>query len=123
MAKDDNNWLQNLKPGDSVIVSPGATYTPDYVAMVTRTTATQIHIGNVKFRRTNGREVGGDRWHSADLREPTPDALAAVRLREHKARLLSKFRETRWGRLPLSVLEEIERMVDGSMPTAAKEER
>lgn len=97
MPEDNNNWLQNLQPGDSVIVSPGATYTPDYLVTVTRTTQTQIHVGHSKFRRMDGRQM-----------------------REHKARLLNKFRETRWGRLPLSVLEEIERIVDEHMPKERK---
>ena len=120
MPENNNTWLQNLQPGDSVIVSPGATYTPDYVATVTRATATQIHIGHAKFRRMDGRQIGGGKWYSADLREPAPDAVAAIREREQKVRLANKFSGTRWGRLPLSVLEEIERIVDEHMPKEGK---
>lgn len=107
----NNDWLKDLKAGDTVIVSPGASYNPDYLDKVIKTTATQIHCGNCKFRKSDGRQMGGRVFHTAWLEEPTPAAVEAIHLREEVGRLARKFADLNWRKLPLAALEQIERIV------------
>lgn len=114
---DNNDWLKNLKAGDTVIVSPGASYNPDYLSEVTKTTATQIHCGNWKFRKQDGRQMGGNAFYTAWLEEPTPAAIEAIRLREEISRLALRFSHSmNWYKLPLAALEQIERIISENAP-------
>ncbi len=65
---DEIELLQKLQPGDRVIYANhnyGETWN---IAIVKRTTETQIVLdfrGDPKFRKKDGRAVGGNTWHSS----------------------------------------------------------
>lgn len=118
---DNNKWLKDLKAGDLVIVSPGASYNSDYVATVTYTTATQVHIGGTKYDRANGREKGANSWHRSRLEQATPAAIEAIRLREEIGRLVRKFADLNWRKLPIDALEQIERIIAANQKEEGKQ--
>ncbi len=61
-SKKDDNWLENLKAGDQVIVM-GSTY-GDKIRTVKRTTKAHIIFEetSVKFRKTTGASVTKNTW-------------------------------------------------------------
>ena len=56
MAED----LSSLKVGDKVIIC--GRYGVKKVVMIDKITKTQIVIGNLRFRKSNGTQVGNDTW-------------------------------------------------------------
>jgi hypothetical protein len=71
-------WLKNLKEGDDVALPMG--WTGYYITKVTKTTASQIFIGGHKYRRMDGRSIGG--YSREWLHEPTRDVYKAIQVRE-----------------------------------------
>ena len=82
---NNTDWLQRLKAGDGAILTRGRG--EKEVVTVTKLTKTQIVIGEksraLRFRRDNGRQIGGDKWHNVDL-GPYDEAPAAV-IATHRA--------------------------------------
>ena len=113
MQNDD--WLKDIKAGDTVINSPSIGRNNEYTATVTHATKTRIHIGGTKYRR-DGREIGGSVWHRTYLHEATPAAIAAIHRRERVSKLARTFAEMQWHKLPLEVLETIEGIVAENWP-------
>lgn len=111
----NNTWLQNLKAGDPVIVRPGIGRNNEYVATVTHSTPTQIHVGHAKFRRSNGDQIGVRVWDASDLLEPTPAAIETIHLRDEIIRRARQFGELNWRKLPIDALEQIERIIAANM--------
>ena len=104
----NNEWLQNLKPGDKVIRRSGGVGAVDYIETITRVTPTQIVIGNARYRKDTGREVGGyDRWHSIWLEEATPEATRKVEATFKRLKLVRELSNMEWGKLPLETLEAV----------------
>lgn len=98
-----NDWLQQLKAGDTVAISGRLSPTPT-LGMVDRATATQIVLaGNARFVRKDGREHGVDDWARRVLLEPTQDVVRAAT----HARLVAKLRRVQWDALPLETLESV----------------
>lgn len=76
-----SNWLEQLKPGDKVIVSGLGTFGSKAVCIVERLTTTQIILCGIstRYRRNSGDEVGGDIWNRSYLMEATPHAIQEIR--------------------------------------------
>ncbi len=69
------SWLDNLKEGDTVIVS---TCFRKCIRKVDKITPTgKIRVGNFLF--TDGRCKSGDVWHYTTLEEPTEEKLREIR--------------------------------------------
>lgn len=82
-----SEWLQNLKPGDKVVVGVGnGSYSR--IEAVDRVTATQIIIGGARYRKNNGYRVG-DGWNSGSLKEPTKAMLDEIELRSLRSKASS----------------------------------
>lgn len=105
------NWLEQLKTGDSVIVSGSYTGSLPLVKEVDRITNTQIVIGSTKYRRDSGRQIGGSTWHWSWLQEATPEAVKKIKDEGRRRKLQYDLRETKWQRLSLEALEEITAIV------------
>lgn len=74
------SWLEALKVGDPVVISIDGLFKAGLHAhKVDRLTATQIIIGEWRFRRSDGQRIGGHGWRGADLHEPKPELLARIR--------------------------------------------
>ena len=54
-ARDRAEWLESLRDGQLVLVRNGKSV--HFRAQIDRTTKTQVAIGNLKFRRTDGRAI------------------------------------------------------------------
>lgn len=96
--------LENVKVGDSVIFH-GAQRSE--VARVLRTTKTQIEVKGRKFRKSDGRMVGGDGWSSTRIEpysEEKANEIARTQKRNNMRRYLVAYN---WTSLPDDKLEQI----------------
>lgn len=104
--RNDNEWLQALKPGDRVVVSGRG----ETVAQVVRRTATQIIVrwgsleSEQRFRADTGWEVGNaGSWIRLHLAPLTPERYAAIK----KARLAGDLCRIDWHKHDLATLERV----------------
>jgi len=81
----DNEWLQNLKVGDAVIIKP--VFGDSVIGLVSRLTKTQIAVGRDKYRKTNGFLVGGDAYYRHHIKEATKERLDAIAYESEYCRL------------------------------------
>ena len=58
----NNEWLQNIKVGDTVIVRPSIGRHNERVDTVTHATPTQVHVRYGKYRRSNGQQMASGIW-------------------------------------------------------------
>lgn len=73
--------LENLKAGDSVILH--RTYDA-VIARVVRTTKTQIEVNGHKYRKSDGRMVGGSGWSTSCIQPYTEEkANEIARTQKH----------------------------------------
>ena len=73
---NSNEWLQELKAGDTVIVK--GSHGRREVRTVQRVTPTQIVVGLTKYHKKDGREVGGD-YFTQYLKQATAESVAEIR--------------------------------------------
>ena len=100
--------LNDVKPGDQVILRPVAGYTPPRPVGVERVTATQIITTNgQRFRRDDGREVGKRMMDASAISPATPKKLAAIREHERRNTLARNIRQAEYSRLSTDQLERI----------------
>lgn len=98
----DKEWLQNLKPGDLVLIS-GETR-----AKVVRLTKTLIILDNkLRFKKSNGREPGDHSWGWVDIQQPTQDAIDQISQRD----LAEYFRQYPWKSVSLKSLRSVYSLV------------
>lgn len=95
----NNEWRDNLKVGDRVVIGG---YTADTISSVERLTETLIITNGGKFRRRDGCSPGNG-WHRNTLQEPTPEVVDRIR-QENLAR---KFCHYDWKTLPLETLRAV----------------
>lgn len=105
----DTQWLQNLKPGDKVIVSGNHHESLDTVE---RVTATQIVLkAGRRYRKVDGWHVGGgSAFYSSNLMPVTREAVNRIRLRQ----LHVKVAQINWRDVPLETLGKVLALVEGS---------
>jgi hypothetical protein len=108
-----SEWTDALKAGDRVIVASG--YYGESLATVDRVTATQVVVGNSKYRKCNGYLVGGDSWSRHRIDEATPERVAKIR----RATLAAKLAGTKWHELSLAELEKVVNLVKECKATEA----
>lgn len=69
-------WADSLKAGDEVYVSGNVSQS---IRKVDRVTATTIIVGGTKFRKDGCSEIGGSRWHSANIYPATDERKNDIR--------------------------------------------
>jgi hypothetical protein len=102
------NDLTNAQVGDKLLLSSGC-YCRD-VAVVTKTTRTQVHVGSRKFNR-RGHELGASKW-SRYYAQPVTDAeIAEMEEKKRHRRLVNEIHSlcdrNSLGNLTLTQLEAI----------------
>lgn len=104
MSEREKEWLAALTVGAQVAIYRGyASRTPD-VAKITRGTSRYWWIGeHQRFRKDNGRGVGGSTWHKSWLAEPTPDIFEA---RDRNV-MTQRLAAVRWNALSTDALRGI----------------
>lgn len=80
-----NDWLQLLKPGDTVIISSNGLYGQN-VRKVEKITATQIVVGGTRYNRKTGHQCGKYSFDSSSLRKATPEVIEEI----HRKNYISK---------------------------------
>lgn len=109
-------WLNELTAGDEVIVVSAYANT-ETIERVTRTTNTQIIVGNRRFRKKDGRLVGQTGYRATRLREPTPDSLRAVRDELQRRRLVLRLSQVNWNQIDTDTLAAVAALLPGSEGT------
>lgn len=81
-------WLAGLKVGDRIAVRRKYGMGHD-VAVVSHVTPTQVHTRHLKFRRKDGRSIGGSTWDSQSITQVTEEILARATAENDAAILMS----------------------------------
>jgi hypothetical protein len=105
------DWLETLKEGDEVVVS--GPWSGLSLERITRASATQVAVGATKFRRSDGRQVGGKGYRFPTIKEPTPELRQKI-AHDRVASKLAGMRPESWRALPLETLEAIAALIDGA---------
>jgi hypothetical protein len=95
-----DEWLAGLTVGAQVGIVRGYHGRTPEVTTITGKTSRYWEIRGQRFRKDTGRMVGGSKWHSAWLTEPT---LEIIELDERK-RLYERLACQQWPRMSLSSL-------------------
>lgn len=110
---NDNQWLQELKAGDSVVVSGAGWHDVQEIEKVERVTKTQIILaGDQRYRKDDGHKVGGSAWRRGWLSQATPELVAQVQADELNRRLTVRMEDTKWKQVSLSKKERIAAILD-----------
>jgi len=77
---NDKQWLNELKAGDDVLIRGSRELSAQRIAKVDRTTATQVIVGNARYRRKDGFQMGLENsWYSVWLAPVTQEVRDALR--------------------------------------------
>lgn len=101
--------LTNVKVGDTVLLK-NTGYSNERLEKVDKVTKTQIHAGNIRFRISDGYEVGSDGWGRACLKIPTEEDVVRIKKKD-RTRVLVSFIKTNVDKCPLEDLEEIYKII------------
>lgn len=115
--------FNDLKAGDEVVlISNGLGATKYLIQKIDRVTKTQIAIGNFKYRRNDGRQIGYNKYYGDRLCMPTEAMRQKVKeynqslLRWHS---MKDLQDTDW--VSLEQLQQIQSFVN-EMETAGSED-
>jgi len=108
---DNTEWLNNLKPGDPVVI---LFRDNAYNSTVIRRTATQIICGNPmhgisagwRFKARNGMEYGGGEYHKREIIDPQSSIAKSGLAFTRKRRLVTEIAR-RLDETPLPQLEQL----------------
>ena len=109
-------WLNDLKPGDMVIVTNNHGPAGWGVGHVDRLTKTLIITkSGGKFRKSDGYEPG-DSWHKARLLEPTPKMLDDIRRHQLRRAALRAIDKAHAVHLTVEQWEAVLALLQGAEP-------
>lgn len=100
------NELENLKVGDLVVVKGNITDIKT-LSKIDRVTKTLIIIGYRRFRKSDGRLVGQDGWHYANIRPATDEDIERINKDREKRELIKHLNGVVWYSLRLESLTRI----------------
>jgi flagellar motor switch protein FliG len=105
---NDNTWLQELKAGDTVLVSR---HPYEDIRTVKRVTPTQIVVVvsnyEERFRKSDGWEIGGRTYNRRFLRHATPEKIAELKRQETRGKHIRAIQNAKLDALTDSQLERI----------------
>lgn len=81
------DWLNDLKVGDTVLVCKRYGTTP---TKVDRITATQIILGELRFKKSTGKLITSDQWSTIHIQQATPERTQALADEAKRAKLLAE---------------------------------
>lgn len=126
MAKDastkdsmvSNNWLENLKPGDRVIVKQRDRYYQENRIEAIKSIGKKfisLQDFSTRFLVENGSSVASrDLPHRYQLLEATEDAIAEIERQKQKRGLIEKLKRANFEKLSLEALQQINNIVEKS---------
>ena len=98
------NELNNVKPGDKVIVN---TQLHKGIEVVERTTATLVITKYHRFNKKSGKALGGDTWSYVWARIGTEEEVEQIQKEAYRRNLISKCNGIQFNKLSNSQLEAI----------------
>lgn len=114
------SWLEELKPGDTIIETNGNGTT--LLRKMKRRTPTQIiSTSGARYRAKDGEEIGAFDLHPFRLEEPTPERLQEIRLEAERRKLTQYLKCQPWEKLPLETVRQVVAIVE--VCSKEKEER
>jgi DNA replicative helicase MCM subunit Mcm2 (Cdc46/Mcm family) len=102
----DKTFLENLKPGDRVVISSGGVSDRKRVGRVERLTKTQIIVDGSRFRKSDGWQPG-DYWNRAWLQEASEETIKEIAARQRRRQIVAKIQKFRWDTLPDDLLQQV----------------
>ncbi|MCK5432170.1 MAG: hypothetical protein KAJ03_05465 [Gammaproteobacteria bacterium] len=106
------NWIDDLKPSDSVIVVGNGNQLDD-ILQVERLTKTQVVLINTssRFSRSDGRLIGASVWNTQSLKMATPQRIEKIKIANRRCELIYFVSNTAWNEVSSEKLEEIVKTV------------
>lgn len=105
--------LAALQVGDEVTIFGGGIYSRDRIEKISKITKTQIVVGNARFRRTTGLEIGKDHYGEHIALTTDKDRLK-VRKRRVVDKLLKHWDEKKLSTYPVETLEQVLELLGGA---------
>lgn len=100
------NELENVKVGDFVVLI--GSYAHDgCLRKVERVTKSQIIVNKRRYRKNDGRIVGGGGWSYCYIRPATENDIERINKVRHKNKLLAFIKNVTWYNLSLESLQTI----------------
>jgi hypothetical protein len=110
-----NEWLQNLKAGDKVLIEGSGLSKGTDLGVVSRFTNNFIVVKcgsfEYKFRKESGWEPGEGYYHR-HLEEATPEALAAFEEERYRQVLRNKLDHLSWADVPIDRIKQIRELIE-----------
>lgn len=123
-VKPPENWRENLKPGDEVVINGSRGFRPEKrIAKVEKVTKLHVIVAGAKFSKRHGRTAGGSNGYDLgpSIDFPTPalrEQIALDRIRYRALNAIEKLRmsprnggtggdDRPWSRLEADALREI----------------
>lgn len=94
-----SNWIDGLKPGDSVVVSSGAA-DQDRLEKITAVQNLHVVIGSSKYRKRDGRDIYSSALNKARILKPTPERVTQIEAALDKRNAVRRYRIARDGITP-----------------------
>lgn len=104
-SDSDKEWLSKLKAGDEVFVDPD--FGDMRLERVSRTTATQIHVGNSVYRRKDGFVVGHSLRSTGMIGNPDADRKRRVAEEAMRKSLREKLYVLSTGNLTITTVRKL----------------
>lgn len=108
-----NEWLSQLKAGDSVIVVSGSWRDLRDVCVVERVTPTQIKLLGRTYRKRDGYEANDYRYASV-LQQATPEACAEIADAKRRRVLMRRIEAAKLKDVPTDRLAAAATALDGA---------
>lgn len=100
------NELENLKVGDLVVVR-GSLIVGEELRKIERVTKSQIVVDKRRYRKKDGRLVGGGDWCYGFIKPALEKDIERLNKVKQKNELLAYIRKVAWSNLSLESLETI----------------
>lgn len=113
------SWLENLKPGDKVIVRKcDRYYQIDEIKIIKTIGKTLISLegwdGQTRFRVSDGYSVHGGTFDSYKLFPATEEHINKIEQQKQKLGLVRKIEKCDFSKLPLEALKQILEVVENN---------
>lgn len=96
------DWIDNLKPGDRVIVAQGGTYGSEKLRHVDRIGKLYVTVGKERFHKCSG-YAPGHGYFKPYLKEATPERVSEIK----RLATADSLKATDWRNQPLKVLQAV----------------
>lgn len=112
----NEQWFQNLKVGDQVLVVGAGLNRGESIGVVARFTNTQLvvkcGVAEHKYNRVTGREVGEQSYYGTRLAESTSEALEKIEHDKIRRKLQRYLQNVDVQNVPIEVAKRVSELLD-----------